>query len=83
MVAWADRTLSEPVEPESPYVPALLSELLMELPDPAALSPMLTVQPVAGSVNENASARAANAAAMRWGSESVRLSFNSGLSVVA
>ena len=76
MVAWADRASSEPVEPEPPYV------LLMELPDPAALSPMLTVQPVAGSANENASARAANAAAMRWGSESVRLSFNGGLSVV-
>ena len=78
MVACADRA-----SPESPYVPALPSELLMELPDPAALSPMLTVQPVAGSANENASARAANAAAMRWGSESVRVSFNGGLSVVA
>ena len=83
MVACADCTSSELVALESPYVPALPSELLMELPDPAALSPMLTVQPVAGSANENASARAANAAAMRWGSESVRLSFNGGLSVVA
>lgn len=77
MVAWADRTSSEPVEPEPPYV------LLIELPLPAELSPMLMEQPVAGSANENASARAANAAAMRWGRESVQVSFNGGLSVVA
>ena len=75
MVAWADCALSEPVAPEPPYV------LLMELPLPVELSPMLMEQPVAGSANENASARAANAAAMRWGSGSVRISFNGGLSV--
>ena len=73
MVAWADCAPS----PEPPYV------LLTELPLPAELSPMLMEQPVAGSANENASARAANAAAMRWGSGSVRVSFNGGLSVVA
>lgn len=73
MVAWADC---------APW-PELSSVLLMELPVLAGLSPMLMEQPVAGSANENASARAANAAAMRWGSESVRVSFNGGLSVVA
>lgn len=73
MVAWADRAPS----------PELPSVLLMELPVPAELSLMLMEQPVAGSANENASARAANAAAMRWGSGSVRLFFNGGLSVVA
>lgn len=55
MVVWADCAPST----------ALPSVLLMELPVPAELSPMLMEQPVAGSANENASARAANAAAMR------------------